>query len=68
MVPLAYDELFYLHGSYRTDIDSRLSKENRWIPYYDVDASLIVSDLIPAMKNSNTFDYFKIRGCLFHHR
>lgn len=59
---LGFDELVYLHGSYRTDIDSRLSKENRWIPYYDVDASVIVSDLIPAMKNSNTFDYFKLRG------
>ena len=59
---IGFDELFYLHGSYRTDIDSRLSKANRWIPYYDVDASLIVSDLIPAMKNSNTFDYFKIRA------
>jgi TonB-linked SusC/RagA family outer membrane protein len=59
---LGYNEVFYLHGSYRTDIDSRLSTANRWIPYYDVDASLIVSDLIPAMKNSNTFDYFKIRG------
>jgi TonB-linked SusC/RagA family outer membrane protein len=59
---IGFDELVYLHGSYRTDIDSRLSKDNRWIPYYDVDASLIVSELIPAMKNSNTFDYFKIRG------
>jgi TonB-linked SusC/RagA family outer membrane protein len=59
---LGFNELIYLHGSYRTDIDSRLSKDNRWIPYYDVDASLIVSDLIPAMKNSNTFDYFKLRG------
>jgi TonB-linked SusC/RagA family outer membrane protein len=59
---IGYDEMIYLHGSYRTDIDSRLSKDNRWIPYYDVDASLIVSELIPAMKNSNTFDYFKIRG------
>jgi TonB-linked SusC/RagA family outer membrane protein len=59
---IGYDEMLYLHGSYRTDIDSRLSKQNRWIPYYDVDASLIVSELIPAMKNSNTFDYFKIRA------
>jgi TonB-linked SusC/RagA family outer membrane protein len=59
---IGYDELLYLHGSYRTDIDSRLSKENRWIPYYDVDASLIVSDMIPSMKSSNTFDYFKVRA------
>jgi TonB-linked SusC/RagA family outer membrane protein len=59
---IGFNELIYLHGSYRTDIDSRLSDNNRWIPYYDVDASLIASDLIPAMKNSNTFDFFKIRG------
>ena len=59
---IGFDELAYLHGSYRTDIDSRLSDNNRWIPYYDVDASLIISELIPVMKNSNTFDYFKLRG------
>jgi TonB-linked SusC/RagA family outer membrane protein len=59
---VGWNELVYLHGSYRTDIDSRLSTSNRWIPYYDIDASVIVSELIPAMKNSNTFDYFKIRG------
>jgi hypothetical protein len=27
-----------------------------------VDASLIVSDMIPSMKSSNTFDYFKVRA------
>jgi hypothetical protein len=59
---LSYNELVYLHGSYRSDIDSRLSKENRFIPYYDVDASVIVSEMIPAMKNSNTFDFLKVRG------
>jgi TonB-linked SusC/RagA family outer membrane protein len=59
---LGYKEFAYLHGSYRSDIDSRLSSSNRFIPYFDVDASLVVSELIPAMKNSNTFDFFKIRG------
>jgi TonB-linked SusC/RagA family outer membrane protein len=59
---LGYKELVYLHGSYRSDIDSRLSTANRFIPYYDVDASLVVSELIPAMKNSNTFDFFQVRG------
>jgi TonB-linked SusC/RagA family outer membrane protein len=59
---VGYKDFIFVHGSYRSDIDSRLSTANRFIPYYDVDASLIASDLIPAMKNSNTFDFLKIRG------
>jgi len=59
---IGYKEFVYLHGSYRSDIDSRLSTSNRFIPYYDVDASVVVSELIPAIKNSSTFDFFKVRG------
>jgi TonB-linked SusC/RagA family outer membrane protein len=59
---LGYNQMAYLHGSYRSDIDSRLSTANRFIPYFDVDASLVVSELIPSMKNSNTFDFLKLRG------
>jgi TonB-linked SusC/RagA family outer membrane protein len=59
---VGYKEFAYLHGSYRSDIDSRLSSANRFIPYYDIDGSLVVSELIPAMKNSNTFDFLKVRG------
>lgn len=51
----------FLHGSYRTDIDSRLSKENRYIPYYDGDASLVVSDLIPSIGQSSGFNFLKVR-------
>ncbi|HXB43382.1 MAG TPA: SusC/RagA family TonB-linked outer membrane protein, partial [Puia sp.] len=59
---VGYKEFVYLHGSYRSDIDSRLSKSNRFIPYYDVDASLVLSEIIPAIKNGNTWDFFKISG------
>jgi TonB-linked SusC/RagA family outer membrane protein len=52
----------FLHGSYRTDIDSRLSKDNRYIPYYDVDASLVISDMIPSIANGKILNFIKIRG------
>ena len=52
----------FLHGSYRTDIDSRLSKENRYIPYYDGDASVVISDLIPSIANGKVVNFIKIRG------
>jgi len=58
---VGYKGFAYVHGSYRTDIDSRLSKDNRWIPYYDVDGSLIVSDMIPAISNSRTINFVKLR-------
>jgi hypothetical protein len=59
---IGFKNLAFLHGSYRTDIDSRLSESNRYIPYYDIDASLIVSDLIPSIANSKTLDYIKVAG------
>ena len=59
---VGYKEFAYLHGSYRSDIDSRLSKTNRFIPYYDVDASLVLSEIIPALKNANTWDFLKLSG------
>ena len=59
---LGYKNFAFVHGSYRSDIDSRLSEDNRWIPYYDIDAALVVSDLVKALKDSKTFSYLKIRG------
>jgi TonB-linked SusC/RagA family outer membrane protein len=59
---LGYKGLAYLHGSYRTDLDSRLSSKNRFIPYYDVDGSLIISDIVPSIKNGKVLDYLKLRG------
>lgn len=61
---VSYNNLATIHGSYRTDIDSRLSNKNKYIPYYDIDGSLVVSDLIPALaegKNS-TLSFIKIRA------
>ena len=59
---LGYKNLAFLHGSYRTDIDSRLSSSNRFIPYYDIDGSLVLSDIFPSLGNGTVLDFLKIRG------
>ena len=46
---LGYKNYAFLHGNYRTDEDSRLSTANMYIPYYDIDASLVLSEMIPAL-------------------
>jgi len=58
---VGFNNFAFLHGSYRTDIDSRLSKANRFIPYYDIDASLVVSDLIQSMGKSDGLNFLKVR-------
>ncbi|MEJ7677859.1 MAG: hypothetical protein WKG06_08325 [Segetibacter sp.] len=50
-----------MHGSYRTDIDSRLSRDNRFIPYYDIDASVVLSDMIKSITDNSVLNYAKIR-------
>jgi TonB-linked SusC/RagA family outer membrane protein len=59
---LGYKNFAFLHGSYRTDIDSRLSKDNRYIPYYDIDGSLVVSDMIPSIGNGKVVNFIKLRA------
>jgi TonB-linked SusC/RagA family outer membrane protein len=59
---LGYRNYAFLHGSYRTDIDSRLSKDNRFIPYYDVDGSLVLSDLFPSIVSNKGLSYAKVRA------
>jgi TonB-linked SusC/RagA family outer membrane protein len=59
---VGYKGFAFLHGSYRADEDSRLSSINKWIPYYDIDASLILSEIIRGIKNSSFMDYLKFRG------
>ncbi len=58
---VGFNNFAFLHGSYRTDIDSRLSKDNRYIPYYDVDASFVITDAFPKLVN-DVFSFAKIRG------
>jgi TonB-linked SusC/RagA family outer membrane protein len=59
---IGYKEFAFLHGSYRTDIDSRLSKENRYIPYYDIDGSLVLSDIFPTIAQGRVLNFLKVTG------
>jgi TonB-linked SusC/RagA family outer membrane protein len=59
---LGYKDFFFLHGSGRNDNISILSSENRSYFYPGVDASLIVSNAIPALKDVSWLDYAKLRG------
>jgi TonB-linked SusC/RagA family outer membrane protein len=46
----------------RNDWDSRLAPENNSYFYPGVNASLVLSDAIPLLKNSNTLSYAKLRA------
>jgi TonB-linked SusC/RagA family outer membrane protein len=59
-VSLGYKSVVYVHGSYRTDYDSRLSKANRYIPYYDIDGSIVLSDWVTSIQGV-AVDYLKLR-------
>ncbi|SNR71094.1 SusC/RagA family TonB-linked outer membrane protein [Hymenobacter mucosus] len=59
---LGYRDLVYLHGSARQESVSILSKENRSYFYPSVDASLVLSEAIPVLKEFSFFDYGKLRG------
>ncbi len=57
-----YKDFVFLHGSARNDWDSRLTKANRSFFYPGVDASVILTDAIPALKDNNVLSFAKIRG------
>src|SRR5450432_1519213 len=59
---LGYKEYAFLHGNYRTDEDSRLSSANSYIPYYDIDAALVISEMLPSIKSETFLNFLKIRG------
>ncbi len=59
---IGYRNFAFLHGSYRMDIDSRLSKSNRFIPYYDIDGALVLSDMFPSIASGQILNYLKIRA------
>jgi TonB-linked SusC/RagA family outer membrane protein len=48
----------------RNDWDSRLLKENRSFFYPAANVSVVLSDAISAIQNSNTVSYLKIRGAI----
>jgi TonB-linked SusC/RagA family outer membrane protein len=61
---LTFKNYATIHGSYRTDIDSRLSDKNKYIPYWDIDAAFVISDLIPSIAEgrSKVFNSVKLRA------
>jgi TonB-linked SusC/RagA family outer membrane protein len=59
---LGFRDWIFVHGSVRNDWDSRLTKANRSFLYPSVDASIILSDAIPALQNNSFLSFLKIRG------
>jgi TonB-linked SusC/RagA family outer membrane protein len=61
-----WKDLVFIHGTFRMDGTSKFYKENRssnlyQYPYYGVDVSTSLTDLVPALQN-NVLDYAKIRA------
>lgn len=59
---LGYKNLAFVHATGRQDYTSLLAPANRTFFYPSVDASLIVSDLIPSLKENRVISYLKLRG------
>ena len=59
---LGYKDFAFIHASARNDWDSRLTKANRSFFYPGVDASLILSDAIPSLKDNTVLSFLKVRG------
>jgi TonB-linked SusC/RagA family outer membrane protein len=63
-VSLNYEGWLYGELTGRNDWDSRLSKENRSFFYPSANVSVILSQIVPALKNSNLLNYVKVRGAV----
>ncbi len=59
---LGYKDFAFLHASARNDWDSRLAKANRSFFYPGVDASVVLSDAIAALKDNAILSFLKVRG------
>ncbi|GAA3971922.1 SusC/RagA family TonB-linked outer membrane protein [Mucilaginibacter dorajii] len=58
---LGYKSYAFIHGSYRTDLDTRLSKANKYIPYYDIDGSVVLSEVFKSLAENDYFNFAKVR-------
>jgi TonB-linked SusC/RagA family outer membrane protein len=56
-----YKDYAFIHGSYRTDLDTRLSKANRYIPYYDIDGSVVLSEMFKGITEGGILTFAKVR-------
>ncbi|WP_298716518.1 SusC/RagA family TonB-linked outer membrane protein [Chitinophaga sp.] len=57
---LGYKDFAFIHGSYRRDHISRLSKKNRNFGYPGVDVSFVASEALPFLKGNRTLNYLKL--------
>jgi len=58
---VGYKSYAFLHGSYRTDLDTRLSKSNKYIPYYDIDGSVVLSEIFKSIADNDYLNFVKLR-------
>jgi TonB-linked SusC/RagA family outer membrane protein len=63
---MGYKDYLFLHGTFRYDMSSVFYKNGRAAdlysyPYYGVDASFVVSDMVPAIKG-NILSFLKVRA------
>lgn len=61
-VAVGYDNWAFLEVTGRNDWDSRLPKSGQSFFYPGASASVVLSDAIEAIKNSNLISYLKLRG------
>jgi len=61
-VTLGYKDVLFVHGSGRNDVISTLATGNNSFFYPGVDASLVFSNLVPALRDASFLDYGKLRG------
>lgn len=59
---LGYKDFAFIHATGRNDWTSLLSPANRSFFYPSVDASVIVSELIPGLKTNPVLSYAKVRA------
>jgi TonB-linked SusC/RagA family outer membrane protein len=63
-VGLSYKQWAFVEFAGRNDWDSRLLQQNRSFFYPAANVSVILSDAIPAIKNSGFISYAKVRGAI----
>jgi TonB-linked SusC/RagA family outer membrane protein len=63
-VTFGYKNFAFVEVTGRNDWDSRLPQDALSFFYPGVSASLVLSDAIPALKNSSSISYLKLRGSI----
>jgi len=61
-VTLGFKDYLFLTGTARNDWDSRLNPDNRSFFYPSAEASVLLSEAVPSIKESRIISYLKVRG------